>query len=414
MTKQRPVFFQFHIIPDQVEELTSLLNKGGNPAKKDGFFSFEKIKNVHFARWFVIPATEGYPASLIYSSNIDGAISSHLADLVNILTDDLDQILSYCTDYPAENGRNKDTRLAYLKQHSISTPGFYAGAPNRTVEQIHNEAKLYDAVRDFVKENNKKWSTKHEAYEAIKKFLADDPQWDWAKKKYHLPKVRVLKMLLFVLLIICILPLFIIFLILIHFLYEKRAKPFGITVNQIPLEDLAKLKVQEDIVYQNQLSQIFEMKGGLRKLGLKFFLAATNFAAANFFVKGQLMGTPTIHFARWVIIDKGKRFVFFSNFDGSFDEYLGDFVDNNGWGLNAIYGASKGYPRTFFMFGGGSYKILEFMGWGRKTQVPTQIWYSAYPWYGLQQIIDKSKLRVALFNKEELSNKEIDEMLRRI
>ena len=414
MTKQRPVFLQMYIIPDQVQALTALLNTGGNPSKEGSFFPFEKIKTIHFARWLVVPASGKYAASLIYASNIDGAVSKHLEDLVDTLPDGLDQILSHCTDYPNEGARNKDTRLAYLKKHSLSTPGFYVGAPNRTVEQVHNEAKLHDAVRDYVKENNEKWSTKHEAYDAIKKFLDDDPQWDWAKKKYHLPKVRVLKMLLLVLGILLILPLFIIFLILIHFFYEKRAKPFGITVNQIPLEDLAKLKIQEDIIYQNQLSQVFEMKGGLRKLGLKFFLAATNYAAANFFVKGQLMGTPTIHFARWVIIDKGKRFVFFSNFDGSFDEYLGDFVDNNGWGLNAIYGASKGYPRTFFMFGKGSYKILEFMGWGRKTQLPTQMWYSAYPWYGLQQIVDKSKLRVELFNSEHLDDKQIDEMLRRI
>ena len=141
---------------------------------------------------------------------------------------------------------------------------------------------------------------------------------------------------------------------------------------------------------------------------------ATSYAARSWFVEGQLMGTPTIHFARWVLIDGGNRFVFFSNFDGSFDEYLGDFVDNNGWGLNAIYGAAKGYPRTFFMFGGGSYKIQEFMGWGRLTQVPTPIWYSAYPWYGLQQIVDKSKLRTELFNSGELNDQEIKTMLSRI
>jgi hypothetical protein len=177
---------------------------------------------------------------------------------------------------------------------------------------------------------------------------------------------------------------------------------------------MAKLQMHEDILYQNQLSQVFETKGGLRKIMLRFLLWVTNFGAKNWFVKGQLFGTPTIHFARWVFIDGGKRFVFFSNFDGTYDGYLGDFVDNNGWGLNAIYGAAKGYPRTYFMFAGGSYKILEFMGWGRETQVNTPVWYSAYPWSSLPQIINKSELRVGLFSDKYLEDEEIENLLKRI
>lgn len=99
---------------------------------------------------------------------------------------------------------------------------------------------------------------------------------------------------------------------------------------------------------------------------------------------------------------------------GTYDGYLGDFVDNNGWGLNAIYGAAKGYPKTYFVFGGGSYKFLEFMGWGRETQVTTPIWYSAYPWSSLPQIIIKSELRVALFSKDDRDDEDIDTLLHRI
>ncbi len=414
MTRQNAVSLQIPIISSQVEVVAKLLNTGGNPSKEGSFFSFEKIPTVHFARWIIAPKTDEYDASLIYAANIDGDEQQHLKDLIETLSYGLDQIFTHCVGYPGEGGRNDATRLSYLKSHVIKTPGFYVGAPNRTVQQIHQEAKLHDAVRNFTRDNGKNWSTGKEAYASIKKFLANDSQWDWAREKYHLPKKQYLKTILLVLIFLIILPLLLVFIVLIHFFYELRSKPFGKTQNQIPLEHLAKLKSQEDIVYQNQLSQVFETKGGLRKLGLKFFLWATSYAARTWFVEGQLMGTPTIHFARWVLIDEGKRFVFFSNFDGSFDEYLGDFVDNNGWGLNAIYGAAKGYPRTFFMFGGGSYKVLEFMGWGRLTQVPSPIWYSAYPWYGLQQIVDKSKLRAELFNSGELNDAEIKTMLSRI
>ena len=414
MTRQNSVSLQVPIIPSQIEAVTALLNTGGNPHKEGSFFAFEKIPTVHFARWIIAPKTDKFPASLIYAANIDGDETQHLKDLVSILSYGLDQIFAHCIGYPDEAARNDASRLAYLKKHVIKTQGFYVGAPNRTVQQVRNEAELHDAVRDYVKNNGSTWSNRKEAYKAIKAFLAKDSKWDWAREHYRLPKKNYVKTLGLALVLIAILPLLIVFIVLIHFFYELRAKPFGITQNQIPLERLALLKSQEDIIYQNQLSQVFETKGGLRKLWLKGILWATSYAARNWFVEGQLMGTPTIHFARWVLIDGGSRFVFFSNFDGSFDEYLGDFVDNNGWGLNAIYGAAKGYPTTKFVFGGGSYKILEFMGWGRFTQVPTHIWYSAYPWYGLQQIVDKSKLRTELFNSGELNDAEIKTMLSRI
>ncbi len=414
MTRQNAVSLQIPIIPNQIQAITKLLNTGGNPSTENSFFSFEKLPSVHFARWIIAPKTQDFKASLIYAANIDGTEKEHLADLVKTLANELDQIFSYCEGYPNESSRDDVSRLFYLKRHVIKTPGFYVGAPNRSVQQIHQEAKLHGAIRDFTKVNGTDWSSKKEAYTAIKNHFSNDPQWDWAQKKYSLPKKQYFKSILLVLILILILPLLLIFIVLIHFFYELSSKPFGKTQNQIPLDHLAVLKNQEDIIYQNQLSQVFETKGGLRKIGLKFFLWATSYAARTWFVEGQLMGTPTIHFARWILIDGGNRFVFFSNFDGSFAEYLGDFVDNNGWGLNAIYGAAKGYPKTFFMFGGGSYKILEFMGWGRLTQVPTPIWYSAYPWYGLQQIIDKSKLRVELFNSGELNNAQIKTMLSRI
>jgi hypothetical protein len=422
MVKQTPVFLNMYIHPDKVGELDALLNGNPNdpapgkqnPWKPGGFFPFDKLKTVHFGRWLIAPATDEFRASVIYSSNIDGELEDHLKDLSEQATDELHKIFSLCEGYLSQGNPNSATLLAYMRKNSKSTPGFYVGAPNRTVDQVHKEAKLHDTVRDYVRDNGKEWKSSRESYDAIKKFLADDPQWAWAREKYQLPKKRGFKMILLILLILVLLPVLLLAVLWIHFVSEARSKPFGKTVNQIDQEHLTKMKDQEDIIYQNQISQVFETKTGLRRLWLKFILWATNYAAKNWFIEGTLMGTPTIHFARWVMIDDGKRFVFFSNFDGSFDEYLGDFVDNGGWGLNAIYGAAKGYPKTKFIFGGGAYKVLEFMGWGRITQVQTQQFYSAYPWYGLQQIISKTELRSELFNQGELNDEEIKDMLRRI
>ncbi|HKY04103.1 MAG TPA: hypothetical protein VJQ56_04390, partial [Blastocatellia bacterium] len=59
---------------------------------------------------------------------------------------------------------------------------------------------------------------------------------------------------------------------------------------------------------------------------------------------------PTTHFARWVIIPedrtKGYRpyLAFESNFDGGVDQYLDDFADRAGDGLDQIYSKCEGYP----------------------------------------------------------------------
>lgn len=413
--KQSAVFLQIYIRDNQVDALEKLLNSGGNPSRSGDFFDLSKLKTVHFSRWLIAPAVKGkFRASVIYSGNVDGSAEQHLKDLAEHFSNELDQILSHCDGYPESSNLNATSRLAYLKSRSFKTPTFYVGVPERSVTQIKNEDKLHQALRDYVHQNRGKWKTQKEAHKAIKKFVADDPQWDWARKDFQMPKKKIFKLILFAIFMLAILPLVILGILSVFLFHEIWDKKKTLTANDIPIPRMKELKDQEDIIHQNQLSQVFETKSGMRKVMLKFILWVTNFLAANFAVEGQLMGTPTIHFARWVFIDGGKRFVFFSNFDGSYDGYLGDFVDNNGWGLNAIYGAAKGYPKTWFIFGGGSYKISLFMGWGRNTQVNTPIWYSAYPWDGLQQINSKSHLRTLLFNKGELNDEETKELLRRI
>lgn len=413
MTNQSAVFLQAYILPEKLEEITSLLNTGGNPTKQGDFFDFGKLKTVHFALWIIAPATDKFKASLIYSGNVDGSVKSHLNDLNQFFNEELHALFRCCEGYTDSDAFSSEVIQDFLEKHAQKTPTFYVGAPNRSVEQILKEAALHDEVRDFVKENKGQWQTRQEAMKAIKEFLSD-ARFDWARETPGKPQKNGFKMILFLLLLVLLLPFILLGVVGIFLFCEWREKSLGTLIDQVSLEDMKKLKSQEDIIYQNQLSQVFETKPGLRKVMLRFFLWATNFSAKHWFVEGSLMGTPTIHFARWVFIDGGKRFVFFSNFDGSYNGYLGDFVDNNGWGLNAIYGAAVGYPKTYFMFGGGSYKILEFMGWGRLTQVPTPIWYSAYPWYGLQQIISKSHLRIELFDETPKSDEELRQMLKRI
>lgn len=420
MKLQNKVCLQIPIESGQESALAKVLSASGNPASAQSAFPFQKFEEIHFARWFIVPGTilngKKIPASVMYAANIDGSASRHLKALSEKAAAALDDIFAHCQDYLKQEDRTPGGRLAYLNAHFLRTQAFYVGAPKRSVEQIREEAKLHGAVREIVKqEKGAAGKSPQATLDHIRRQLAADDRWDrMSKQPFKLPGIQWIRAFFFLIAVLLSLIPAIIAIELIHFFYEKRLPPLGLDINQLDAKRLESLKMQEDIVYQNQLTQVFEIKPGLRKIFLHYILWFTNQLANIVAVKGDLLGTPTIHFARWVLIDQGRRYIFLSNFDGSYDEYLGDFIDNGGWGLNAVYSNARGYPRTRYVFLGGAYKIGEFLAWGRFYQVPTQTWYTAYPQFGLPQIINRSKLRVGLFSRKSLNSEQVEDTLRRI
>lgn len=82
---------------------------------------------------------------------------------------------------------------------------------------------------------------------------------------------------------------------------------------------------------------------------------------------------PTIHFARWVVFDNDTRLLFTSNFDGSWEAYIRDFSVQAPDEMDAVFNACEGYPEK------GSRDFPAFMQFVRDHQVPTNLFYAAYP-----------------------------------
>jgi hypothetical protein len=129
------------------------------------------------------------------------------------------------------------------------------------------------------------------------------------------------------------------------------------------------------------------------------------------FVKGKLMGIPTIHFARWVLIDNNKRMIFASNFDGSWQQYLGDFIDKSGWGLTGIYSNTDRFPITKYLFFKGAKDEEHFLAWSRATEVPTQVWYNAYPHLSIKNVNNNGYIREELMR--DLDEQQAQQFLKR-
>ncbi len=148
-------------------------------------------------------------------------------------------------------------------------------------------------------------------------------------------------------------------------------------------------------------------------------LTAIDALARVYFVDGALGGITSIHFARWVILrdrrpvpsaQKRHRLLFFSNYDGSWESYLGEFIDRAASGLTAVWSNTVDFPRTRFLLDDGARDEEAFKQWTRDHQIATQVWWSGVPTRTVQNIRDDVWLRRGL--DQTLDDQELARWLR--
>jgi Dyp-type peroxidase family len=161
--------------------------------------------------------------------------------------------------------------------------------------------------------------------------------------------------------------------------------------------DVAALEVileREDRAAQNHLTAISTMKHGtLRRLALRLTFYLISISAQKVFRPGFLADINTIHFARWVLVPGTNKLMFFSNYGGSWESYLEDFVAKAASGLTGVWSNTEGYPKTRWLFLDGARDGDRFKRWARRQQIPTLFWYSAYPDLNTSRIRINAKIR---------------------
>lgn len=160
---------------------------------------------------------------------------------------------------------------------------------------------------------------------------------------------------------------------------------------------LLEIAETEDHALQNALTHVVPLKHSDR---LTMLLSAHGYidrmAKNHFNDIGQLGGIPTIHFAKWLLIDDNSRLLFLSNYDSSWESYLGDFVDRAAVGLNLAWSCTDGYPRTLLLALRGATDEERFKAWSRAHQRPTQVFYTAYPELGIAALNNNTWIRLGL------------------
>jgi hypothetical protein len=204
----------------------------------------------------------------------------------------------------------------------------------------------------------------------------------------------VLVFLLIVLFSPVIIPFVIIWILIMlgHEIVEKD-DPDPVTKQHI-----RELVNRENRIVQAQFSALGNVKPGKFRLAtMLFLLRSTDFLAPYLFSKGKLSGIPTVHFARWLIINEGRQMLFLSNYDGNSENYLRDFIHIAAKPLTLMFCHTQGYPKTRLMTFGGAKDAEGFMAWARQKQIITNVWYSANKQVSVMNVYQNTKIRNGLY-----------------
>ncbi|NNL84923.1 MAG: hypothetical protein HKP27_04680 [Myxococcales bacterium] len=90
-----------------------------------------------------------------------------------------------------------------------------------------------------------------------------------------------------------------------------------------------------------------------------------------------------IHFARWTMIDGDTRLLFTTNFDGTWEDYIGAFTREIPWSLGLIWCNCEDYPVDHVKPGDTTGKLIPgakdyplFSKFVKRFQVPTGLFYA--------------------------------------
>lgn len=171
---------------------------------------------------------------------------------------------------------------------------------------------------------------------------------------------------------------------------ETTDKPEDFDPDLAKVREVAKRENAPDFV-QNHFLSVSPLKPGqFRKFTLGIALWGIELVVSRAFRPGFIVNMGTIHFARWFRPPGSDRLVFLSNYDGSWESYLEDFVTKAYPGQNAAWSNAVGFPRTNWLMSDGAQDGDRFKRWVRRQQQPTQFWFNRFPHLTADQMRDNA------------------------
>lgn len=397
--------FLTRVSPERVSDLKTLLDSMAPDVEQNAYIPFPNLKLLHFAS-LVLNDDPDYGAYLAFENNFDGSLDPYLEDLYAHAAEGLHSIYSCCRDYPAASAADKAAMLSYLRAHVVRPNAYHIGNVGRSLERTHQEEGLRDSLESFLDDvvHQGNIGSPGSIRQRVQAFVRGQPTLAWAANlqlrqtalEHFLPRLKiVIAAIIGLILLPVLIPVVIVWAVVLRWTEEHEPPPADADVKT----HVRKLVEREDRTHivQNHMASITTVKpSAFRRVTLRAVLWLVNLIARTA-DKGELSGIPSIHFAHWSLIDNGRRLFFVSNFDGSWENYLDDFIDKASPGLTAIWSNTLGFPKTRWLVKDGARDGSRFKANARDKQAYTNVWYSAYTHLTVQTIDNNSSIREDLF-----------------
>jgi len=384
----QPITVIARVKPGLVDQLDALLTCIGASIDQQQLIQFGNLKSLHFVAWLIIANDPEFPPDLVMEATYDGDEKAFFDMLLKYGAAGLDAIYSHCEDYPSRGSQDESAVKEYLSARVEPSAAVFVGIPGLTVESILSAVSVRKKVDTFIDGAYANGELRGLPNEEVVSWVAN------SVKRGLVPDVRVspitlaaqkrtaainqgLLLAFLVVTGIILVPLLVVYLIAIRLLELKEGKD---EIRPPTWSDLRLFDRQNSV--QNHLATVLRVKAGrTRKNTLRGVLWVVNGLTKKLMLTTQ---TPrvsaTVHFARWLFIDKGQRLLFLTNFDGTWEGYLGEFGDRlTRLILTAIWSNTEGFPPSKFLFFGGAKDVDAFKRSAREHGVFAPLWYRAYP-----------------------------------
>ena len=372
---------------------------------------FGLFDGLHFARLAILDdptvgdiAAHGlpvprYPVYLTFFGDCDGEGKDFLAEVAERASAGLRALFLHCEGFD-----QKQDLLSWLLAHDCPVAASYINCLGRTVKQVRQERALQRSLSAQVR--RAPMASGAEAQQQRRELIAfvdaeiragrlqltppEATPWSWLLAKWgNLIALPLLGLIL--------LPLLLVALPVLVLLLRRHETRDPEVCPRPSLESLLALKQIEDHDVTNQYTALGMVKPGPFRRGLlTVLLVLVNYGCRHVFNRGHLARVQTIHFARWVFLDNKTRVAFSSNYDGMHEAYMDDFINKVAWGLNLLFSNGVGWPHTDWLLLRGARIEQRFKPYQRRHQLPTQVWYKAYPGLTLADLQRNQNIREGL------------------
>jgi hypothetical protein len=414
------------IRPDRVDGLRSLLrtmnfaNRTGFANPKNPLVPFGAFETIHFARFVVLadntlkdraaypqlPRDE--PTYLCFMADCDGPADELLAHMAK-KAGGLRQVFGHCEGYDG----NADL-LGWLRAHRIQPVASYINWVGRSVVQVREEARLHCLLRKALarvdEREPQRILAQLRASVGPAAPLTPTPPTPLAWRIRNL--THMLLPLLLAAVCLTLFPVITIALLAIAVLLfvvalRRHEQTDPIVHQPYELEKVAQLREGEDHDVTNQYTAMGSIKPGRFRLWTEIvILYGVDWVARHIFTRGSIGRIGTIHFAHWVFLDQRRRGFFCSNYDGGHEAYMDDFINKAGFGLNLTFSSFMAYPTTDWLVAKGAWFEQDFKRFQRHHQIPTDVWYRAYPGLTARDLARNSRIRSG-FEKATMGHDEV-------